>query len=56
MISAHPEPPFDALIAALEQQVRAEAEAAARNRDLARTADPQRWRRPALLWPTFTKG
>lgn len=56
MIAARPQPDFDQLIAALEAQVRAEAEAAAQNRHLANSADPLRWRRPALLWPTFTKG
>ncbi|MBS0255828.1 MAG: hypothetical protein JSS36_11635 [Proteobacteria bacterium] len=56
MIAARPQPDFDQLLAALEAQVRAEAEAAAQNRALARAADPLRWRRPGLLWPGFTKG
>ena len=56
MISANPEPPFDELVAALEQQLRATAEAQAQSAALTSGADPLRWRRPSLLWPTFTKG
>ncbi len=56
MIKAVPQPAFDALIAALERQVEAEAEAAALNLAAAPSADPLRWRRAALLWPAFTKG
>ena len=56
MISATPQPPFDEWVAAIEQQLRAATEAQAQNASLARGADPMRWRRPSLLWPTFTKG
>ena len=56
MIAARPQPDFDQLVTALAAQAGAEAQAAAQSRQLAGAADPLRWRRPALLWPTFTKG
>ncbi len=45
---------FDAIAVRLEALAKAIAVARAEAQVLARRGDPLRWRRAALLWPTFT--
>jgi len=45
----------DSFVARLTERAKQMALAQVENRRLAKTHDPARWRRAALLWPTFTR-
>jgi len=45
----------DSFVARLTERARQLALAQVENRRLAKTHDPARWRRAALLWPDFTR-
>lgn len=55
-MNAAPDTLFEELAARLIERARTLAEARLAERRLARTDPAARWRRAALLWPTFTKG
>ncbi len=56
MIETNADSAFQALESQLEAQAAALAEARRQSSQLANAGDPTRWRRPDLLWPTFTGG
>ena len=54
MIAATPQPGFDDLVSQLAEMAAALAVAGAQSNQLAKTADPLRWRTASLVWPLFT--